>query len=273
MKYLIYVCIFSVLMIGCSKSGTSSTDPVTPPAQGNNNSSNTGTLSSKKGVGLNEKTNGFNNTQLQLLNVSWYYNWGLTTTANPSVSIAFVPMEWGTGGLTSLGNYTYLLGFNEPDNASQSNMTVTDALGYWPKLTGAATNVGSPSMAGNPVNTGSWLQQFMQSSPKVDFITVHWYKGTDTTTFMNDMTNIYNLFKKPIWVTEFAPQTASQSTTSPTKYAQADVNQFITSVTNWMNNQSFIQRYAWHDSQAGTSAIFTTTGQLTLTGQAYAAVK
>jgi len=40
-----------------------------------------------------------------------------------------------------------------------------------------------------------------------------------------------------------------------------------------MNAQSFIQRYAWHDAESGTSAIFDQNGQLTATGQAYAAVK
>ena len=87
------------------------------------------------------------------------------------------------------------------------------------------------------------------------------------------MTDIYNLFKKPIWVTELAPQTAAQSSANPTQYSQTQVDNFIKAVTTWMNNQSFIQRYAWHDSQAGTSAIFTSGGQLTATGQTYAAVK
>ncbi len=271
LKGILNVSIISMLLFGCSKDGGSSSTAATGNNNGSgNNNSGSNTAVSKKGMGLNEK-NGFNNTQLQLLNISWYYNWDLTTAANSTIS--FVPMEWGTGGLSSLTNYTYLMGFNEPDNASQSNLTVTQALGYWPTLVGATTNIGSPAMAGNPVNSGSWLQQFMQSSPKVDFITVHWYKGVDTTTFYNDMTNIYNLFKKPIWITEFAPQTAAQSSANPTQYSQAQVNQFIVSVTNWMNSQSFVQRYAWHDSQAGTSAIFTTAGQLTATGLTYAAVK
>jgi len=113
----------------------------------------------------------------------------------------------------------------------------------------------------------------MQSAPKVDFITVHWYKGADTAKFMSDITAIYTLFNKPIWVTEFAPQTAAESATSPTQYSQAQVNQFMSSVTNWMNAQSFVQRYAWHDATAGTSAIFDQNGQLTATGQAYAAIK
>jgi hypothetical protein len=34
-----------------------------------------------------------------------------------------------------------------------------------------------------------------------------------------------------------------------------------------------VQRYAWHDSGAGTSALFDANGELTPTGKAYAAAK
>ena len=272
MKCIFSAVLITILFIGCSKDGGTTNSTNNNNNNNNNNGNNNTTTVSKKGIGLSEK-NGFNNTQLQLLNVSWYYNWGLTTAANSTVS--FVPMEWGTGGLSSLGTYSYLLGFNEPDNASQANMTVVQAIGYWPTLVNATTKIGSPSMAGNPVTSGSWLQQFMQTTPapKVDFITVHWYKGVDTAKFYSDMTAIYTLFNKHIWVTEFAPQTAAQSASNPTQYSQDQVNQFINSTTTWMNNQTFIDRYAWHDSQAGTSALFTTSGQLTATGSTYAAVK
>ncbi len=260
-----------VVLSGCSKTTNYDTNTANSNiANGKSNNSNSRIASPKKGIGLSE-SGGFNDTQLQLLNVSWYYNWGLTTAAHST--IPFVPMEWGTGGLSHLGHYTYLLGFNEPDNTSQSNLTAAQALTYWPTLVAATTYVGSPATAGSPNTSGSWLQQFMSSSPapKVDFITVHWYKGVDTTRFYSDMISIHNLFNKPIWVTEFAPQTTSSSASQPTKYSQAQVNQFITSVTRWMNAQSFIERYAWHDSKAGTSAIFTTSGALTATGVKYAA--
>ena len=271
--FIFNLLVIQIFLFSCSKDGGTATNNNGTSGNSNGTGNNTTTgSSSKKGIGLSEK-NGFNNTQLQLLNVSWNYNWGLTTAANSTVS--FIPMEWGTGGLSSLGTYSNLLGFNEPDNSSQSNLTVAQAIGNWPALVSAAGKIGSPSMAGNPVTTGSWLQQFMQTTqaPKVDFITVHWYKGVDTAKFYSDMTAIYTLFNLPIWVTEFAPQTASQSSSNPSQYSQDQVNQFISATTNWMNKQTFIQRYAWHDSQAGTSAIFTTSGQLTATGSTYASVK
>ncbi len=260
-----------LVLFGCNKSSNYS-DSITTNTKVGTKSNSERVVSGKKGIRLDE-SGGFNNTQIALLNVSWYYNWGLTTATGSTVP--FVPMEWGTGGLSRLGSYTYLLGFNEPDNASESNLTAAQALTYWPRLVAASTYLGSPAMAGNPVTTGSWLQQFLGSlpTPKVDFVTVHWYKGVDTATFYSDMININRMFNKPIWVTEFAPQTASSSLSNPTKYTQAQVNQFITAVTRWMNAQTFIQRYAWHDSKTGTSAIFTSTGALTATGETYASIR
>lgn len=226
-------------------------------------------ISAKKGVGLTEKQ-GMKATHLAALNVSWYYNWGASTTvASPA---QFVPMIYSLNTLTASTTGSYVLGFNEPDNANQSNIPVSQAIAAWPTVVAKAPLVGSPAMAGNPV-TSSWLATFMTAKPKVDFITAHWYKGPNAKTFISDMQAIYKLYSKPIWVTEFAPQTGSSSRTSPTKYTQAEVNQFIATVVPWMESTTWLQRYAWHDSKVGTSALFDAAGALTPTGVAYAAAR
>ena len=81
--------------------------------------------------------------------------------------------------------------------------------------------------------------------------------------------NIINLYNKPIWVTEFAPQTISSSQSQPNLYTQQEVNDFINTVIPWMNSNPMVERYAWRDSKSGTSAIFTIDGQLTETGITY----
>jgi len=223
----------------------------------------------KKGIGLNE-TIGFNQTQLNLLSVNWYYNWGLTTKVNSNKS--FIPMVFSGSRVSGLFYCDTLLGFNEPDNTNQSNMLVSTALNYWPSIVTNAYYLGGPAMAGNPV-TSTWFTTFMKSNPKVDFITFHWYKGADTTKFYSDVTSFYNTYKKPIWITEYACQTEAQSATSPNTYSQNQVNQFIIATTRWMNNQSFVQKFAWHDSRVGTSALLDSVGNLTTTGRTYANVK
>jgi len=221
--------------------------------------------STKKGLGLSESRYGAE--QLDSLGVSWYYSWGFTTGVRTTKT--FIPMVFSLNTLSRITPNQTILGFNEPDNASQSNIAVSNALSNWSPLVNNSVRLGSPGTAGNPLTTGSWLSQFMASNPKVDFITVHWYKGVNSTLFINDMKAIITKWKKPIWITEFAPQTISSSTSNPTKYSQTQVNAFINTVVHWMETEPMVEKYAFHDSRTGTSALFTTTGKLTPTGIAY----
>lgn len=113
----------------------------------------------------------------------------------------------------------------------------------------------------------------MKADPKVDAIAVHWYRGADAAKFIKDLEQIHAHFKKPLWVTEFAPQTAADSAAAPGKFSQAEVDAFIATSTRFMEKTPWVQRYAWHDSGVGTSALFTEKGGLTPTGKAYAAVR
>jgi hypothetical protein len=203
------------------------------------------------------------------LRVAWYYNWGEKTALKTKAK--FVPMAFGKRAIAAPPiEGEIVLGFNEPDHPKQANLSVKDALDGWPQVMRQAKSVGSPSVAGNPV-TGDWLAMFMDGNPKVDFITVHWYKGVDAEKFIKDMKAIHDKYKKPIWVTEFAPQTTADSAKNPMKFTQVEVNRFITETTRWMEETLFIERYAWHDSRSGASSLFDEKGKLTETGKAYSA--
>jgi len=220
----------------------------------------------KKGVGLAE-SEGWADPQLQALNVAWYYTWG--GASEVKTRVPFVPMIFSMRALNASHDAPLVLGFNEPDNAKQSNIRVQEALAVWPQLVSQAKRLGSPAVAGNPVS-GDWLPAFMKADPKVDFVTLHWYKGADAHKFMKDVQALCNAYQKPVWVTEFAPQTAAQSRASPNKYTQAQVNQFIKESVRWMNETPCVERFAWHDAKTGTSALWDRSGNLTPTGKAYA---
>eukprot|EP00042_Codosiga_hollandica_P034955 m.253486 g.253486 ORF g.253486 m.253486 type:complete len:253 (+) comp54532_c0_seq38:2374-3132(+) len=151
------------------------------------------------GVGINEQTFPPNTTvqQLAALNVSWYYNWG-TSTSVVNAPAPFVPMAWAIDDIPKLPAFSqYVLGFNEPDDPHQSNITVPQALAAWSNLTEKAEIVGAPAMAGNPVESGSWLSEFLAGSPtpRVDFIPVHFYGGDDPSVFITYVQNICDFFK------------------------------------------------------------------------------
>lgn len=251
----LFLAVFAIVL-GCSKTNDVSNLVTAPVIK----------IVNKKGICLVE-SGGIGLNQVNALQLGWYYDYGLTT--NFSSDQEFVPMVFSLRTLATITNCRVVMGFNEPDNVNQSNMSVADAISNWSTITNNAVSVGSPATAGNPLTANSWLSGFMSQRPKVDFITVHWYKGCDANLFIADITAIIAAYNLPVWVTEFAPQTTAQSTSLPTKYTQDQMNTFINTTVAWMNSQPMVARFAWHDSKVGTSAIFTTQGDLTLTGQSY----
>jgi hypothetical protein len=223
----------------------------------------------KKGFGLPERK-GMDATHLELLKVGWYYNWGDRSKLTGHAQ--FVPMVFSSRREPPQSQVPFLLGFNEPDHAKQANMTPTAALEKWPALVAKSQTLVAPALAGNPLKS-EWLAAFLKANPKVDAIAVHWYKGADSAKFIQDLEEIHTRFQKPLWVTEFAPQTMADSAENPTKFTQVQVNAFIVETTAFMEKTPWVARYAWHHSGVGTSALFTKDGQLTETGKAYAAVK
>ncbi|MEV7289871.1 sigma-70 family RNA polymerase sigma factor [Streptomyces sp. NPDC093252] len=242
----------------------------------------------KKGVGVWD----FNGVS-QALGASgarWYYNWnsqhpGVSTPASAS----FVPMIWGEASVTDAqltqarANGPYLLGFNEPDMAEQSNMSVDRALELWPRLMAAGRVLGSPAVATGADTPGGWLDRFMSGAEakgyRVDFITVHWYGGDFRTAQAVDqltsyLAAVYERYRKPIWLTEYALIDFSQGTRFPSAEQQAD---FVTASTEALNDLSYVQRYAWFglgaDPAKPSSGLFTDGTTATAAGRAFRAAR
>ena len=218
---------------------------------------------------------------------SWYYNWGATPNGvTAPAGVSYVPMIWGAANVTSatLSQVSQegriLLGFNEPDLASQSNMTVAQALDLWPKLMATGMTLGSPAVAAGAATPGGWLDQFMAGAKtrgyRVDFITVHWYGGDFSTgpavqELESYLQAIYERYHLPIWVTEFALTNDSGGTeTFPTEAQQAA---FLTAATKMLDGLSYVQRYAWFalptSSGSGTTGLFNPGPSVTQVGQAF----
>jgi hypothetical protein len=209
----------------------------------------------KKGVGFQD------NTVIDNLNVSWFYDWGSADIS--TVSREYSPMSWGKAAASvskipdyiSKGGVNTLLSFNEPDNSGQSNVDVQTAVHLHENLAATGYRLGSPACEeANATGANKWLTNFMTSANlrniKVDYIAVHWYdwgsySSTNNTApnvanmftrFKNYINNIYSTYNKPIWITEF---NANPNTTSATHEA------FIALVLPWLEQQPFIERYAY----------------------------
>ena len=172
---------------------------------------------------------------LNALNVDWYYNWQPQATLGVN-SVDFTPMLWFADidsrgrldpvsfqerinlAIANLGDSNTILGFNEPDHEPQANMTVKQAIQAWRFVEEARQALGF--RVGSPAPTtfeaygrGTWLQQFMAQAEKrnyqIDFIAVHWYDHpvgnarTQANSFFQYLTDVFNTYQRPIWVTEF----------------------------------------------------------------------
>jgi hypothetical protein len=219
---------------------------------------------------------------------SWYYTWG---TGHPGIGtphgVQFVPMIWGAGTVTTANlnevkrEGHYLLGFNEPDNAGQSNMTVAQALALWPRLMATGMKLGSPAVAANAATPGSWLAKFMTGAKargyRVNFITAHWYGGDFTTSaavaqLKSYLVAIHARYHRPIWLTEFALIRFGSAVTFPSARQQAA---FVTAATRMLGKLSYVRRYAWFALPAsagdGTAGLFRAGAVATRAGRAFEA--
>jgi hypothetical protein len=221
---------------------------------------------------------------------SWYYTWGVD---HPGITsprgVQFVPMIWGAGTVTSANlrqvrrEGRNLLGFNEPDSRSQSNMTVSQALYLWPRLMATKMKLGSPAVATDAATPGGWLDTFMRGARtrhyRVNFITVHWY-GSDFRTnaavgeLKAYLKAIHTRYQLPIWLTEFALIKFLHNTASfPTPGQQAA---FLTAATSMLQHLSYVQRYAWFALPAtsgdGSAGLFKPGATPTAAGRAFEAV-
>ena len=221
---------------------------------------------SKKGVGV-WSFDGVD-TALQESGSSWYYTWSTTDGGVSAPGAQFVPMIWGPGSVTSSAlaqakatGSPYLLGFNEPDNSGQSNMTVSQALSLWPQLESTGMTLGAPAVASGGATPGGWLDQFMTGANndgyRVDFIPLHWYGGDfDTTDAVSQLQSyiesVYDRYHKPIWLTEFS--LINFSGNGPEYPSEAQLAAFVTASIHMLDGLSYVQRYAWFGLPASGSS-------------------
>jgi RNA polymerase sigma factor (sigma-70 family) len=241
--------------------------------------------STRKGVGV-WTFNGVD-AALSESGAGWYYTWS-TQHSGISGASTFVPMIWGPGSVTASAlaqaksEGPDLLGFNEPDMASQSNMSVSQALSLWPQLMSTGDTLGSPAVATGAATPGGWLDQFMSGAKargyRVDFICLHWY-GSDFVTsdavsqLESYIQAVYNRYHLPIWLTEYALIDFSHGAPAfPTDQQQAA---FVTASTQMLSSLSYMQRYAWFalpaSDTAASSGLFRSGPVATAAGRAFEA--
>ncbi|KAF8158278.1 hypothetical protein B0H34DRAFT_656390 [Crassisporium funariophilum] len=179
--------------------------------------------------------------------VSWQYDWAQTPPDYLAKSgIQYIPMQWGVNGIETFAakvraqKAKIILGFNEPDFDSQSNIDPVRAAALWKQyinpLADSGVRLGAPAVTNAPSGR-PWLANFLAACNgcKIDFIPIHWY-GQGIGNFYDYLWQVHYQFPNyPIWVTEYA----STSTND------AEVLDFLTSTARYMDTLDWIGGYAW----------------------------
>jgi hypothetical protein len=221
------------------------------------------------------------------VNATWTYNWGASKPSNLPAGVQFYPMWWSyygasqasdTAALTSIKNagYPVLLTYNEPDNASQANLTVAYALQGYTHISVASKAIGFPNIISPACadDNDSWMQQFMAAVKSQGLVchavAIHNYNSS-ASAFLSYVDGIHNRYGLNVYVTEFAPTDWK----SPTGITVANCESYMATAVPGLKSRSYVLDYSWYCGTTPgtgvlqTAALFNTDGSLTALGTQY----
>ncbi|KAG8980842.1 hypothetical protein FRB94_008527 [Tulasnella sp. JGI-2019a] len=180
---------------------------------------------------------------------SWCYNWG--TGPCSKQGLENIPMFWGTKTISAwqsdvMGkSWGHILGMNEPNIASQSNLSPQAAASLWMQYIEPVTGKkGSPA-----VTTGSdgltWMKQFMAACDKctIDFMVVHHYT-IDPDSAISFITEFHTQWPDmEIWITEIGCMDYSGK---GVYCDQGTADNMMEKVQSWVNTTPWITHWAWY---------------------------
>jgi hypothetical protein len=226
--------------------------------------------------------------------VAWWYNWAVEPDDAwrdgdyATLGVEFVPMIWG--GDFSVGDVTAklptgtkaLLGFNEPNFGSQSNLSAKDAAAKWPDVEAIADQSGallvSPAVnfcGGDCQDTDpfNYLDEFFAACEgcRVDKVAFHIYVGCNpdgdnkAEWLINHVETYKSRFEQPLWLTEFACNDAKN---------EDEQIAFLKDAVDYLEAEPRVERYSWFSGRFDGIPhvdLLSSDGELTKLGEAYVA--
>ncbi len=220
------------------------------------------------------------------IRATWAYDWSdrpetsftghWASSLPPNVElVAMIDSKSNFAALKS-SSYKEIIGYNEPD-AQAAPVSWEDAATQWPQVVATGKRIGSPAPANTKLVPGDWFYEFMANisvaGSHVDFICLHYYSPDgNVTTFQQYIEGIYNMYKKPIWVTEWAYVDYSKNA----PYVPSDstvLTTYMKSAVAMLEDLSYVERYAWFavpwSSVQPATNMFDEFGNITPIGAAY----
>jgi hypothetical protein len=211
--------------------------------------------------------------------IGWWYNWSLKPSGG-NTGIEFVPMVWGASTVSGAipAGSRFLLGFNEPNFMSQSNLTAAQAATDWVALqanavksalqiVGPGMNFCGPAASCNGTDPFMYLTTFLADCTgcEVDHVAAHWY-NCDLPSLKDYLETGGSLagweqFGKPIWLTEFSCDTSA---------TEAQQEAYMRAAIPYLESNPHVFRYSWFSADPIPNAkLVNSDGSPTALGQVY----
>ncbi|KAI0049560.1 glycoside hydrolase family 128 protein [Auriscalpium vulgare] len=192
--------------------------------------------------------------------VGMVYNWTPQKVAGAdALGLAFLPQLWGEKDIGAFQQYvkkgyaTHVLGFNEPDQSGQSNLSPSQGVSLWRTYIDPLKDQGYTLISPATTNAASgkqWLVDFIDQCTgcTVDAISTHFY-GTKAQDLIDHLNDLHTTFNKPIYLTEYACQDYSGANN---QCSQDEIFSFMGTTTSFMQSQSWMAGYFWFSSMTGS---------------------
>ncbi|KAK1250929.1 hypothetical protein MKX07_005484 [Trichoderma sp. CBMAI-0711] len=211
----------------------------------------------------------------------WAYNWGFYPSGIDTSKYSYVPTLWGPSPDHSTGfdaqaeaaiaaGSKALFSFNEPDIASQSNLSPADAASshaqFMSKYVGKVL-IGAPSVSNSGAQGQglSWLQSFVDACNGIDgcsfdFCNIHWYSPASAIdTLFTQLESAHQVCGgKPVILTEFATTGSSDAETAD----------FLQQALPKLDALDYLMGYSYF--MVGTGSLMSSTNALSSFGNIYA---
>jgi autotransporter-associated beta strand protein len=217
------------------------------------------------------------------LNLLWWYDWNIDQNSTRDLEYVAIRQQqfwpslsqnWQSRGINTI------LGYNEPDQANQANLSVSTAISSWGDVLGTGLRVGSPATSDG--GRSSWLYPFVSQADaaglRVDFVAIHYYQSHNpadpsgcASQMLSFLQDVWNHTHRPIWVTEWnngANWTDSQN--PPPTYAQQQA--CVQAMVNMLETTPFVERYALYNWVEDTRSLVTSSNTVTPAGSFYSNV-
>lgn len=233
------------------------------------------------------------NADVNKLNAQTTYNWGGGDDPLTNVDYEYVAMHhhegWTDWGAIAGNQHSiHALGNNEPDNSGDSKEQYIQrsdiesrlfSNGAWSASQTTGMRLGSPAPSSD---VSGWLVDFMNLCTKynqrIDFIALHLYWHSSGSAYSDRVNWVYDLFKRPVWITEwnYGANWTSESWPDGNRGSgsgnQAHELSGVKDIVTSLEKNSHLERYLIYNWVEDCRAVILN-DQLTPAGQWYADYK